>query len=115
MTDSGIVSLSAANALAIRLDEKVKESAPPEKIPPEKKSLAHAYSDFACGLVIPTGRMAKALESLDHMEEFSFRRCLEEGVIDIIRAVSECSYRLNYDLVNGIHTRWKEIEAKSIF
>lgn len=61
------------------------------------------------------GRMAKACESLDHMERFDSRVHLEEGVIDAARLILALVSWLRMDLKSAVLSRWKQVEQKSIF
>lgn len=62
--------------------------------------------------MIPTGKMAKALESLDHQEELPWRDYMEEGVITVANTVHEVAGRLEFYLEAAIRKRWIEIEKK---
>lgn len=62
-----------------------------------------------------TGRMAKACESLDHMEAFDSRETLERGALDMAKLCLALAASLDFDLIPLVHARWKEVESKSIF
>lgn len=109
LTDTTIISLSAANTLHLSLDQKV---AQPLLIY-TPKSIRQVYEIFVPGIAIPTGKMAKALESLDYQEELPWRDYMEEGVIAIANTVEEVADSLEYDLETAIRKRWTEIEQKT--
>ena len=108
LTETGIISLSAANALQVSLDQRVAQ--PLLEYTP--KNLDQLYPLFIQA-AIPTGKMAKALESLDHEENLPWKEYLDNGVIAIANTVQEVAGSLEYNLVAGIRERWAEIERKT--
>ena len=62
----------------------------------------------------PTGRMANALESLDHMEPINGRQILEDDIIEIIADLLIVASCLELDLIEVLEARWSEIEENSI-
>lgn len=123
--DTWIIMLASANMLNLRLSEKLN----PEGgcAYQHLDSLGQAFADshfispndvydvslFELGKI--TGRMAKACESLDHMEGFASRESLEEGVIAIARLLLGVSALLKINVQPLISYRWIEVERKSIF
>lgn len=124
LVDTWIIVLASANMLNIRLPEKLNLDVR------ENENLNSLGEVFANVPFIPTsdpfdlilfelgkttGRMAKACESLDHMERFSSRESLEEGVVEIARLAMLVSAILKINISLLVSSRWKEIERKSIF
>lgn len=62
----------------------------------------------------PTGRMADAMESLDHMEPMDTREILEDGTIELVSTLLVASEHLGADIEKLVTDRWSEIEEKSI-
>lgn len=105
--DACIVTLSAANTLNIDLDSK------------RVKGIAGYQQEEAIALrdsiTLYAGQMAKALESLDHMETTAYRELLENGIRGISNTVVEVAAAIGCDLSEKVQQRWKNIEEKSIF
>lgn len=58
------------------------------------------------------GKMAKACESLDHMEAFDYRGTLTGSTLEIIRCCLISAHLSGLDLESLTRRRWKEIEEK---
>ena len=88
LIDTFIICLASANTLNIKLAPRLQQLSVKERcsfLDQEQGTLT--TSALSAGL-FPllaqiTGTMAKACESLDHLEEFDFRGTLERGVISI--------------------------------
>jgi len=65
-------------------------------------------------LALVGGRMAKACESLDHMEPIPYREMLSSAIIELARASLVTAGRLGIDLEVSVRQRWEEIESRSI-
>lgn len=65
-------------------------------------------------LAEPTGEMANALESIDHMEGMNAREILTEGTLEIFIALVTASNHLNEDMIGLVEDRWETIESESI-
>lgn len=65
-------------------------------------------------LADPTGEMANALESTDHMEGINAREILTEGIMEIFTTLIIASNHLNEDIVGLVEHRWETIESESI-
>lgn len=124
IVDSWIIVLACANMLNLRLSEKLQyEKGKYEDLHSLGQVLisssfilsSSSYDLALFGLAKVTGRMAKACESLDHMEKFDSRGTLEDSVIDIARLLLAISAQLEIDLPALVSHRWEEVERKSIF
>lgn len=65
-------------------------------------------------LAMPTGEIANAVESLDHVESMNLREILDEELIQIISFLLVASNQLGLDPVELIEDRWETIEEESI-
>ncbi len=61
-----------------------------------------------------TGRMAKACESLDHMEAFDYRETLRTGVVEVIRLTLVVAHAVQVNLDRSVRARWAAIERQAI-
>ena len=76
-----------------------------------------ANSPFWIGLQFArhTGNLAKACESLDHIEPFPFRDKMKEANLSLFSLVLALASELGVDLAHLYKLRMREIEQKSIF
>jgi hypothetical protein len=102
VTDVAIISLSLANAMNADLAREA-------PIKPIKSDLA-----FVLGLATSTGKMAKALESLDHLEAFEYRESLEQGAREIFYLCLAIQPD-EEEFVSRIKGRWKRVEQAKKF
>lgn len=65
-------------------------------------------------LAIVAGRMAKACESLDHMEPVPYRDILSDSIIHLCKSSLAAAAVLSIDLVQKSKERWGAIESKGI-
>lgn len=61
-----------------------------------------------------TGKMAKALESLDHIEPIDVKRLLTEGVVEVLASCVVVAHQLDLDLAQHVRDRWVVIENNRI-
>jgi len=123
VVDSWVIVLASANMLNLDLARFLIDEQEPEDCLTSvvakfvsRFSLYESPFDLAqFELAKIAGRMAKACESLDHMERFDSRGHLEEGVIDAARLILVLVDWLRMDLRSAVISRWKEVEDKSIF
>lgn len=125
LADSFIVALAAANTLNLDLQDELEEMFGFEETALDGWAGQLNASDQAMNLeelqdwwfermATPTGRMANALESLDHMEPINVREILEEDTVEIISNLLIVSDILSSDLDEVLDARWVEIEEHSI-
>lgn len=123
LIDTWIITLASANILNIRLSRSLgldDQNAPNfqkfgERITADFASTRDPYLLALRQLGKTAGLMAKACESMDHGEAFDSRGTLERGVIHLAKLSLVLANLLDVDLVPLVETRWKEVEAKSIF
>lgn len=124
LADSFIVCLATANTLEVDLQEELNETTGGE----DAQTLAewgalldpHDTLDediqgwLLRELADPTGRMANALESLDHMEPVPYRETIEESLVEIVVQLLLAGTQVDPDLGRLVEDRWQEIEDNAI-
>lgn len=124
LIDAFIISLASANTLNLDLGKALvgEESAPSESV--EKLGLRLARQadllpedreTFLKRFARCSGRLAKACESLDHVESHPFRESMLSAVLDLSRLVMAESSLAKLALVERARTRHQDIEPKNIF
>ncbi len=126
LTDAMIITLAFSDVLNVDLDEQLEAAfGKPSKAglsgwtasidisksrmtPPETRDYAFEKGALA------TGDLCKVAESLDHIESFDPRSRLIEGLIAWLALLLVSSSHLNFDLVQAVEARWKEIERKRV-
>jgi hypothetical protein len=105
LVDTAIICLASANALGVRLaDQMTCEVAErPQGVLSEWLGIR---------LAVEAGRMAKACESLDHVEDLPYREIWEEGVLAITALVLRAAEAFGLNLAKAIRQRWAGIETK---
>lgn len=69
---------------------------------------------FLVSLIINTGRLAKTIESTDHMELGNPRKDIEDSLFNIFTSTLNYSSSIDIDLENQIIKRFNIIEEKQI-
>lgn len=124
IVDAFIIALSAADLLRIDFTEAlgIRSQITEQN---DFMSLGFALRGQDCGsecvedwyfrkLAEVAGKMAKACESLDHMESVPYREVLSEAILDLCRATLAVSSMLSLDLVSEVGQQWEKIEAQRI-
>lgn len=122
LVDSFIIALSAAELLRLDIPASllVKGIEPDEVTGLEQLGglLARGYPEstsvvdwYFRQLATHAGRLAKALESLDHLERLEYRRMMEESVAEVLIASLVAASGLRLDLAKLARERWMEFEA----
>lgn len=62
-----------------------------------------------------TGRLAKACESLDHLEGLPFRETIKSSNVELLKVVIAEASVSSVDLVVAYEARMREVEGRSIF
>lgn len=125
LVDAFIISLSAADVLRIdfsdALNNKVKIDQCPSLVDfglalRDQDHKAEGLSDwYFRKIAYIAGRMAKACESLDHMEPIPYREVLSEAAIDLCQVTIIAAAIRSLDLLAATGERWEIIEAQRIF
>jgi hypothetical protein len=119
LVDTFIICLATANALNVNLGKAWALSA--ENLDGLSrcfcvKGLTVDPLDRALfGLVKIAGRMAKAIESTDHLERGNPREDLETLIVELSAEVLLLLGSLNTSIEEIVRARWSAVESKSIF
>lgn len=116
LVDTAIICLASANALGIKLASSVQDQTSSSDLIAKLKAQSSISQELCTELFVQlskvTGTMAKACESLDHLESFDYRGTLERGVVAIASLCSVVDDRARMDLPTLIRARWERIERK---
>lgn len=107
LADIFIIALAAANILNMEIRE---EPITIAALPSREKLRPWLLEQMA----YESGRLAKVMESLDHMEAQDYRKTSKEAVAGIVIAVRSAAYVLQADIGSLTVLRWKDIEVNYI-
>lgn len=102
-TDVFIICLATANTLLQDLSSCNIPGAPALNTPFKNRHL------------LAVGQMAKACESIDHLEDFPYRRHLSQANLEVARCVVAESERHSFNLTEAYCSRLDEVERNSPF
>lgn len=112
IVDTFLMALSASEVLNLDLDRSARPRLAEEcGVPQSADSIAQWW---LLRLAASTGKMAKAMESLDHMEPVNSRQMLSESTIEILESVLAISDRLALNPGAEAERRWEEIRRLKI-
>lgn len=123
LVDIYIILLSAADTLSIDLSEKIDGIGNPGEHA-DLSGLGASLGGQIIGesqgwyfrkLVSTAGKMAKACESLDHLEDFPSRQVLETSIVDLCVTTLAIAAIVNCDLAARINDRWMEVESMRVY
>jgi hypothetical protein len=119
LIDTFIICMASANALNISLDAAIGKDAETMKA---LTQLLHSESKFTDPfeasvreLLVIGGKMAKAIESSDHMERGDPRQQMELLVPMLTKGILACLDTLPIDVETTVKSRLAAVETKSIF
>lgn len=123
LTDTFIIALATANTLNQDLGAEIGEAAEvADSLTALGADLARILrrSDndphwFARELARYGGTLAKACESLDHMENVPFREMIQRSNASIVKVVLAESTARQVDIADRYNTRIRQVESRSIF
>jgi hypothetical protein len=121
LLDTFVICLATANALNLSLGEHIEVSTDASDLDGLASSLRHKsgdsdiFTDSIRHLVLIGGRMAKAVESLDHIERGDWRVEMEVQVPLLAAMVLALLGRVSGGLEDALRSRFKLIEQRSIF
>lgn len=113
LTDSFIILLAAANAMNLDL-QKVEDA---ERRCESLIGASDSHPNFEqllFSFVEVVGRMSKACEALDHLEDFPSRLVLEDSVILLLPIIRRLAALQAIDLRMRTSERWRSIEQKRL-
>lgn len=123
LVDVYIICLSAANVVNLDLASNFKSQSGEartvlelgKELNGDRSAGIPNITGFARDLAIGVGRLAKACESLDHVETFAFRESMQRGILSIFSlVVAECAHR-DLDLEAMTIARQDRVRARHIF
>ncbi|HEV2681021.1 MAG TPA: hypothetical protein VGV14_11015, partial [Rhodanobacter sp.] len=122
IVDCFIIVLASANTLNANLQRilcidglSLNEFGRQSALAMERPAADHGVFWFLNQLVRHTGRMAKACESLDHLENVAFREMLVINVTQISRIVIAEAVSRGHDLEQLMLDRLDQVERKNLF
>jgi len=126
LVDSIIICLASANCLNINLSERISlgDVLGRRNINALDKAFYAKYNEYIdndlIGFLLKkyalhSGVIAKACESLDHLEPYDFRVNIEKEVIELTELSLLYLAKLDIDTMSLVRQRWKFVENKSIF
>ena len=119
--DSLIIATSLANILNVNLSVALEGYNPQCKSINElSKKLLNEFDlttdSLSRKIAVLVGKLAKAAESVDHLEKFAFREVLSELTIEIFKLViAGCTITSNISIIDEIEKRMLTVERKSMF
>lgn len=119
LIDALIIALASANSLNVSLPKRIADETGARSCS-ELARITSISSDNVkqkvfLGLASATGVMAKACESLDHLETYDFRGTLERQVTQVACLALAGVSALQMNFASMVRARWKGLEEKSIF
>jgi hypothetical protein len=119
VVDAFIICLATANTLNVSIGEKI------NRHESDLEALAASLAKDAIqepifdrvlkDLVKISGRMAKAIEATDHLEDGNPRSVLETLIVELSIAMLVAIGLLKIDISQAVTQRWRSVERKSIF
>ena len=120
LLDTFIICLATANTLNLNLGKSCPLHAESlsklaESLHRQNSTSADIYNEALFSVVKISGKMAKAIESTDHLEKGDPRSSLEALVADLGLETLRLVGKANISIENDLMDRWKKVEEKSIF
>lgn len=123
VVDGFIIGLSTANILNLRLFNTI-DSQQTEftSLSAFAKHIAHSQglerldaTWLLKKMAIPVGEMAKACESIDHLEAFPFREEITKTLVEIVKCLLATMALMKIDPASAVRARLKDVKARYIF
>lgn len=124
VTDSFIVCLAAANTLNMQIAEELinHDINTADNLNDLASRLAKTsnanfsdHSVFLKHVAVEAGRLAKACESIDHLERYPSREVIAETVVDLFKTFLMAAHCNGMDIAREAKSRLLEVEKKHIF
>lgn len=120
--DCFAIAVSSANILNIRISDRLLSDSTTDidSIP----ELAEVYADelvtsskywLLLQSTSLSGKIAKACESLDHLEPYDYREKFLDGVMGLIKVYMAAAHTLDIDIETALAERLHAVKKKSIF
>lgn len=107
LIDSFVIVLASANALVIRLSERLADAEDDTLL---KQAIED--QDYFGAYAETVGELAKACEVADHLEAHPSRAVMEASILRLFWVVARWAEHERLDLVAAVRERWAGIEAK---
>lgn len=122
LTDTFIIALAAANAVALKLEDVAEHYDETDSLIDlgvaiaQSKQRAGGFGDeLVPELAVRVGQLAKACESLDHVEDYPFRPSIQTAVKAIFEIVAVEAAVRQIDLAKASKERLAGVEGKHMF
>jgi len=119
LTDAFVISVATANALTHDLRKSISDEMlnlnDLATVGSELKKAQGSNQSFHRRYSAEVGQMAKACESLDHLENYPFREKLTEANANIFKLVLSDAADKDVDIVKEYRSRLSQVEANSPF
>jgi hypothetical protein len=109
LTDAFVIILATANTLLQKLDLETTSSSP------NTLSRHNMAFSFTRGYLSHVGKMAKACESIDHLEAFPFRETITDANLALAKLVWDEGQKREVDLIEAYVNRIEDVESRSGF
>tara|TARA_R110002110_G_scaffold368869_1_gene578712 strand:- start:1605 stop:2207 length:603 start_codon:yes stop_codon:yes gene_type:complete len=111
LTDIAIIALSSGNILNLRLSDSFENNVESSDVPFDEVDLA----TLLVHVTSASGRMAKACESVDHIEAAPLREEMTSAVIDLFRVSIEFATLRGLDLQSAVPQRLESVRETKLF
>ncbi len=108
LTDSFIIGLSTANTLTQNLEKQIVDGGNPTS--PTSNS-----REFCLEYLQVVGKMAKACESIDHLEDYPFRSEISKANVSLVTLLLDEALSRNFDIAKAYADRIENVEKYSGF
>jgi hypothetical protein len=122
--DSFVISITCSNILNIRISDKLATNDPSDFSSLEDLGRAIAVNNkiniedslwLVRSLPVVVGKLAKACESVDHLEAYLYRESITENVVAICSLMLIAAAVYEIDLISEVPLRLLGVKKKSIF
>jgi hypothetical protein len=108
VVDTFIIAMSARHVLTVPADDFLTwDLRGLEKV-------GSPFDHFRVSLTRETGKMAKACEAYDHLENLDYLNIYRNALDSILRSTLGTSFALDLDLASLVRKRWRDIESKHL-
>lgn len=120
LVDIFIICLATANTLNTNIAKKSTIYAEDlgkltERLGANSARTTNIFDESVTTLIKISGKMAKAVESTDHLERGDPRAVLEDLISELGLEILALIGREQIEIQKKIHERWEQVEAKNIF
>ncbi len=125
IVDTFIISIATANIFGLRISdipdiEKHSSDVSIAELAKHLVTTSNASEDnifsYVCeGVAIEAGKMSKAIESLDHLEEYPYKETLVASLQELFKIVFVSAFYIGINLIDKVHFRLVDVERKSMF